>query len=134
MINSLSPYQVQAELFVALGHPARLKILYALRDGEACVCHIQAVLNQRQAYVSQHMNVLRNAGLVTARKEAQRVFYQVSDPGIYSVLEQCTNLLKSEGSPGGSIKMEESQNPENCHCPRCTEHTLNMEKNEHAHS
>ena len=128
MTNPSSLYQVQAELFIALGHPTRLKILNALKDGEACVCHIQAVLHQRQAYVSQQINVLRNAGLVTARKEAQRVFYQVSDPGIYTLLDQFADLLESEGRYQGQMETEGIQLPDDCHCPRCEGYGHRKEK------
>ena len=68
-----SVYDIQARALSALANPARLEILGLLRDGEACVCHIQAVLGQRQAFVSQHLNVLRQAGLVTSRKDGLRV-------------------------------------------------------------
>ena len=50
-------YTLEAETLQALAHPARLEILELLRDGEACVCHIQAMLDQRQAYISQHLNI-----------------------------------------------------------------------------
>ncbi len=120
MTNHPSPYQIEADLFIALSHPVRLKILDVLRAGESCVCHIQATLNQRQAYISQHINVLRNAGLVTARKEGQRVFYQTSDPAIYSVLDHFANLLQSEGRLHSAEEVKEVIQPKNCHCPRCS--------------
>ncbi len=69
-------YENEAQVFYALAHPVRLEILELLRGGEACVCHIQAMLGQRQAYISQHLNVLRKAGLVSSRKDGQRVYYQ----------------------------------------------------------
>jgi DNA-binding transcriptional ArsR family regulator len=53
-----------AALFRALMHPTRLAILEMLRDDEECVCHMEAMLGLRQAHVSQHLSVLREAGLV----------------------------------------------------------------------
>ncbi len=44
-----------ANIIKTLMHPTRLSILEILRDGEQCVCHIEAVLGQRQAYISQHL-------------------------------------------------------------------------------
>ena len=70
----------EAELLNALSHPARLEILELLRDGESCVCHIQAMLDHRQAYISQQLNILRQAGLITSRKEGLRVYYQDQRP------------------------------------------------------
>ena len=58
----MSQYQLTATIMKALVHPVRLQILQVLRDGEACVCHLEAVLNQRQAYISQQLMRLRDAG------------------------------------------------------------------------
>src|SRR5690349_29500 len=59
-MNEIST-QRQARLFHALMHPARLTILNTLRDGEACVCHLEARLGYRQAYLSQQLAALRAA-------------------------------------------------------------------------
>ena len=65
-------YKNEAEIFAAMSHPSRLEILDLLRDGESCVCHIQAMLDHRQAYISQHLNILRQTGLIIRRKEGLR--------------------------------------------------------------
>jgi len=70
----------EAEIFNALAHPTRLEIIELLREGEACVCHIQAMLGQRQAFISQHLNVLRNVDLVSSRKEGLRVTTGLATP------------------------------------------------------
>jgi DNA-binding transcriptional ArsR family regulator len=57
-------YTDAAVRFKALAHPVRLQILDMLRSGEVCVCHMEAVLGKRQAYISQQLMVLRDAGLV----------------------------------------------------------------------
>jgi DNA-binding transcriptional ArsR family regulator len=82
----MDPYKEQAGLFQILSHPARLQILDILRHGEECVCHIQSVLGKRQAYVSQQLMVLREAGLVADRKDGLLVFYRLTDPSIADVL------------------------------------------------
>jgi len=56
----------QAEIFKLLSHPCRLAILYTLRSGEECVCHMEATLGYRQAYLSQQLAVLRQAGIIQA--------------------------------------------------------------------
>ena len=53
-------YQRQAELFSLLSHPVRLRILDILAQGEACVCHLCAALDQRQAYMSQQLAKLKD--------------------------------------------------------------------------
>ncbi len=81
-------FETEARLLALLAHPMRLQILELLRHGEVCVCDMQAALNQRQAYISQHLMVLREAGLVTCRKDGLRVYYQLSEPRILRVLDQ----------------------------------------------
>ncbi len=81
-------FTLEAETFNALAHPARLEILELLRQGECCVCHIQAMLDLRQAYISQHLNVLRRAALVVNRKDGLRVYYKVTDPKLAEVIQE----------------------------------------------
>lgn len=114
-------YTVEAGLLGALAHPTRLQILDLLRDGETCVCHIQAALRQRQAYVSQHLMALRQAGLVTCRKEGLRVFYRLSDPRVFAVLDSARQVAYAHGKrQGSSSKAALLPLPGRCNCPRCT--------------
>ncbi|NWG15296.1 MAG: winged helix-turn-helix transcriptional regulator [Chloroflexi bacterium] len=73
-------YDDLALVFRALAHPVRLHILDLLRGGEICVCQIEAALGKRQAYISQQLMVLREAGLVETRKEGLQVFYRLVSP------------------------------------------------------
>ncbi|MCQ8893614.1 MAG: metalloregulator ArsR/SmtB family transcription factor [Methanolinea sp.] len=76
--SSLSRYTA---IFKALSDETRLRIYILLGRGELCVCHIQAALGTTQTKVSRHLGVLRNAGLVTARREGLWIYYRRSDPG-----------------------------------------------------
>jgi DNA-binding transcriptional ArsR family regulator len=111
--------EIEAEIFYALAHPTRLEILELLRDGEACVCHIQAMLNQRQAYISQHLNILRQVGLVISRKDGQRVYYKISDPVLFEVMNQVKGIVQSLGKwqPGLS---DQAVQKKPCNCPQCS--------------
>ncbi len=84
----MNAYQESARLFHILSHPARLQILDVLRRGKECVCHIQAVLGKRQAYVSQQLMLLRDAGLVDSRREGLQVFYRLTsaEPALNDLL------------------------------------------------
>ncbi len=86
------PNRDEAALFRVLAHPARLRILELLRAGETSVCDLQAALGQRQAYVSQHLMELRQAGLVTSHRDGLRVFYRVRDAGVYTLLDRAHAL------------------------------------------
>ena len=75
------PFEAQAQLLKVLTHPARLAILNILRDGEHCVCHMEAYLGYRQAYISQQLAVLREAGLIQDRRDGWNIFYRVRPAG-----------------------------------------------------
>lgn len=67
-----------AELFHALSDPTRLEVLALLRDAERCVCELQAEIDASQSRLSFHLKVLKDAGLVTDRKEGRWSFYTLS--------------------------------------------------------
>lgn len=100
-------YQQASELFSLLSHPPRLRILDELRRGEACVCHLQAVLDRPQAYVSQQLGVLRQANVVTDRREGLYVFYRLAD-------QQVERLLRQTLGPAGQPTVVPG-----CPCPHC---------------
>lgn len=101
-------YKTQAALFQMLSHPVRLQILDELRRREACVCHLQAVTGRPQAYISQQLRTLREAGLVRDEKDGQNVYYHLSDPTVRQLLSD------TFGAVGVPTK------PLNCSCPFCT--------------
>ncbi len=74
-------------LFKALAHPKRMAILEQLQQGEQCVCEIEEALDLRQAYVSQQLAVLREAGLVCFRRDGWNVLYRIARPEVYTLLE-----------------------------------------------
>jgi len=105
-------YRQAARLFHLLSHPVRLHILDELRREEACVCHLQAVLERPQAYVSQQLRVLREAGAVADRKDGLLVYYRVN-------IQQVEQLLEEVLGPA-----EKATRPSACPCPRCTSYNL----------
>src|SRR5512142_2072079 len=84
--TEIQPYDAQVQLLKVLTHPARLAILNILRDGEHCVCHMEAHLGYRQAYISQQVAVLREAGLIRDRRDGWNVFYRVVEPRVFDIL------------------------------------------------
>ena len=99
-----------------LTHPGRLAILALLRDGEHCVCHLEAYLGLRQAYISQQLAVLREAGLVEDRRDGWNIFYSVRVPEIYPVLDA---LQAVTGTPEQLAVQAEVH----CSCPKCSPET-----------
>lgn len=68
-----------ARLFSALSDENRLRLLMALRGGERCVCQLIALLGLAASTVSKHLQILRDAGLVDARKSGRWVYYRLAD-------------------------------------------------------
>ncbi|MGH2605317.1 MAG: ArsR/SmtB family transcription factor, partial [Anaerolineales bacterium] len=110
--------ELESRLFSALAHPARLHILELLRGGETCVCHIQAVLGHRQAYVSQQLMALRDAGMVARRKEGLRTYYRLSHPRLPAVLDAARSAVR-EGHKGQTLVQAGLAPRGSCRCPQC---------------
>lgn len=67
------------DLFKALADENRLRILNLLRNGELCVCDIEAVLDIKQSNVSRHLNRLKMAEIINSEKKSQWVYYRLND-------------------------------------------------------
>ncbi len=84
-------YNLQAEICHCLADPKRLMILGILKEGEMSVGELARTLECSQANVSQHLAILRNRGIVQARREGVTVFYSLQSP---KISEAC-NLVHS---------------------------------------
>lgn len=82
----------QARIFKALGHPSRLLMVDALRDGEKCVCDLQALVGDDMSTVSKHLSVLREAGVVTSEKRGTNIYYRLAICCLETFLK-CTGEL-----------------------------------------
>ena len=104
-------------VFRTLGQPARLRILLAIGEGEACVCHLEAALGQRQAYISQNLMALRKEGLVVPRREGRNIFYHLKEPGLLELIRQAAELVGIE-----EVRIAPAQAVvDACSCPHCEE-------------
>jgi DNA-binding transcriptional ArsR family regulator len=86
-------YRLKAEFFRLLGHPARVRILELLRDGERNVGELQAALGLDSSGTSQHLTAMRRQGLLDSRRAGTSVFYSVKDPRIFQLLETAKQIL-----------------------------------------
>jgi len=86
----------KAEFFKALSHPARIKILELLRAGELSVTVIQDRLGIESSSVSQQLSVLRHKNIVESRKAGTTVYYWVSDPEIYELLDVARRIFNNQ--------------------------------------
>ena len=67
-------------LFLALADKTRLRLLNLMRDDEVCVCYFTEVLGESQPKISRHLAYLRNAGIVSARREGKWMNYKIEMP------------------------------------------------------
>ena len=113
-VSRVTDFDQSAQLFKVLMHPARLRILDVLRKGEACVCHLEAALNYRQAYISQQLAALREAGLIQDRREGWNIYYCVTRPQVFETIDSALRLTGRQ--PAQSTK---AASLKNCPCPKC---------------
>jgi ArsR family transcriptional regulator len=122
-VITLDGYKEQGALLKALAHPVRLQILTVLRrDGECCVCHLENILRQRQAYISQQLSRLREAGLVVDRREGLNVFYSLADESLGQVLDVSRlSVMELASVDGVELHFRPLEHDENCpcNCPNC---------------
>lgn len=89
-------FSMESDFFKALAHPARVRILKHLRDGEKCVCEFTEDLDMEQSNTSQHLSVLRKQGIVSFRKEGLKVIYKVNYPQVFKMLDFVEEILVSQ--------------------------------------
>ena len=79
-------HELKATLFRVLGHPARVRILELLREGERSVGTLQTELELDSSGTSQHLGALRRIGLVASRRDGNNVYYRVDDEAVFDLL------------------------------------------------
>jgi ArsR family transcriptional regulator len=126
--NKASGLAEISHLLQVISPEPHLEILLAIGAGEACVCHLEASLGYRQAYISQQLMTLREAGILDSRRDGKYIFYRLARPGILELLQKTAqiagvNLVKPE--PAGHDKQ--------CACPHCASSISNPILVEHVH-
>ena len=102
-----------AAILKTISQPTRLAILLAIGEGEACVCHLEAILGKRQAYISQHLMALRRADVLLDRRDGRFVYYRIADPSLLG-------LVRSAGHLAG-VDIDVPPITTACECPHCSE-------------
>jgi DNA-binding transcriptional ArsR family regulator len=110
-------YQVKAEFFKTLGHPARIRVLEILRNGERTVSELVPEVGIEASHLSQQLGVLRRANLVQTRKEGNSVLYSVGNPMIFELLDVARRILTSSLDETRAL-LAELESPESSRAPR----------------
>jgi len=95
----------------------RIAILLMIGRGEACVCHLEASLGWRQAYISQHLMALRKADILQDRREGRYIFYSLKDASILDLITASASL--SGLSTETVSELINTQVNPSCECPQC---------------
>ena len=112
----MSDYSKHVQILRAMSHPVRLKILEILAQGPACVCELISRIGQRQAYISQHLMLLRQTGMVKNTRMGVNKRYELAEPDLIRRLLRC--ILQTQDPEirnTEEIKMSGIQNSNSWH-------------------
>jgi ArsR family transcriptional regulator len=98
--------KLEADLFRALSHPARVRVLEFLADGERTVGEIRTLLAADSGGASHHLSSLRNQGLVESRKKGTSVLYRIPDARTTEVLGLARQLIRARLTEGQELLAE----------------------------
>jgi ArsR family transcriptional regulator len=82
----------EVDVFKALADPTRLKILECIKNGEKCICKIIPYTGKSQPCVSQHLKVMKHAGIIGERKDGTKVMIKASNDEIFKIVDQVKKL------------------------------------------
>jgi len=96
----VEPRNLTLAVFKALADPVRLELMaHIAARGPICVCHLEEALAYRQPRISKHLAVLRGAGLVTARRDGNWMYYSANQDALEAATEFIEQLEASMHSP-----------------------------------
>ena len=114
MSKRIYSHEKISDLLVSIGNPVRVQILLAIGTGEACVCHLESLLELRQAYISQQLMLLRKKKIITSRREGKYIYYRLSKPEVLEIIQKAGEIMSV---PKDSLVIQDHSN---CECPRCS--------------
>lgn len=89
-----SIYEMKTDLFKALSHPIRIRILESLRERKQCAGTLAPELGIEQSNFSRHISALKTAGLIRTWKEGVSVYFSISDQRIFDLIDTANEILK----------------------------------------
>lgn len=113
---TMKPMDPLVDVFKALAHPARLRLLAMLREGEMCVCQLNAIVGLAPSTVSEHLTELRRAGFLAERKDGRWVYYSLAPRadvrelvgGLWSRLDE-VEQVKSDAEAARAVRKTPSE-------------------------
>jgi len=86
-----------ARTLKAVAHPLRLRIIQLLEDGEMCVGELIEALGTKPAVTSQQLGLMKDRGVLSCRREGNRVYYRVSNPSVVRVIQCIRDHCEEQG-------------------------------------
>ena len=114
MSKGIPSHEKISDLLASIGNPVRVQILLAIGRGEACVCHLESLLELRQSYISQQLMLLRKKKIITSRREGKYIYYRLVKPELLEVVQAAAEIV---GIPKDSLVIQEHSK---CECPKCS--------------
>jgi DNA-binding transcriptional ArsR family regulator len=96
-------YELHASICQTLSNPKRLEVIDCLRDGELTVIRLAEVTNISQANLSQHLGLMRDKGILIARREGVNVYYRLSNPKITQACDLMRQVLLENLEAAGEL-------------------------------
>lgn len=96
-------YEVKAEYFKTLGHPARIRVLELLRDRPMSVSEMQPDVGIESSHLSQQLAVLRRAGVVASERDGNAMIYSVVDSQIFDLLQVAKEIITRSLTSAGDL-------------------------------
>lgn len=81
-------------IFKALGHPIRYDIVKFLLDEPKCVCELNENIEFTQSNLSQHLRILKDAGILKSEKHGLQIFYSVTNDEIRKLIQNADNVIR----------------------------------------
>ena len=106
----------EARVLRALAHPERLAIVGCLRYGSVCVCHLTVALGRPQAYISQQLAILKDAGVIEGRRDGAFMYYRLRDRSVLGITDVASSVA-------GRVRASAPARPrrlDGCECPQCS--------------
>ena len=107
-----------SNILSVLGSSFRIKLALALGEQEACVCHLEALLKRRQAYISQHLMAMRKAGVLKTRRDGKFVYYRLANSAVIVLIRDAAIIAGID--PDNIPEVEKKAALEQCVCPHCS--------------
>ncbi|MBY6016425.1 ArsR/SmtB family transcription factor [Ferrimonas balearica] len=108
MTSSVNPYEARAQILKALAHPTRLWLLEQLEQQERCVCELVEGVDADISTVSKHLSVLKQAGIVSRRRQGKQIYYQLQTPCLLKMLS-CVESVLIQNAKASQAVVEQGQ-------------------------